>query len=71
MTLQEKPDEECLPCGNFSIVILWWCFQNISGNSMTGIVGETEDLWIYKGMLNEGELEKENKVLTTINDCRC
>ena len=48
--------QESLPCGNFSIVILWWCFQNISGNSVTRVVGKTEDLWVYQGMLDEGKL---------------
>jgi hypothetical protein len=56
--------QEFLPCGNFSIVILWWCFQNISGNSVTGVVSKTEDLWVYQGMLDEGELEKKTKSLS-------
>lgn len=45
-----------LPCSNFSIVILWWCFQDVCGNSMTSVVSKTEDVRVYEGMLNEGEL---------------
>lgn len=35
---------------------------------MIGIVSKIEDFWIYKGMLNEGELKEEEKVFIIIND---
>lgn len=46
-----------LPCSNFSIVILWWCFQDVCGNSMARVISKTEDVRVYEGMLDEGELE--------------
>lgn len=49
--------EGLLPCSNFSIVILWWCFQDVCGNSMARVVSKTEDVRVYEGMLDEGELE--------------
>lgn len=42
---------QAFPCGNFLTVILWWCFQNISGYSVTGVVGKTEEFLVYQGIL--------------------
>lgn len=48
-----KKDEYCLPRGNFSIVILRWCFQNVCGNTMTRVISKAEDLWVDEGVLDK------------------
>lgn len=50
---KELSSRASLPCGDLSVVIFRWSFEDVDGHSVTRIVSEAEHIWVHQGVLNK------------------
>lgn len=50
---EELSSRVSLPCGNLSVVIFWWGFEDVDSHSVTRIVSKAEHIWVHQGVLNK------------------
>lgn len=44
---------QAVPCGNLSVVILWWRLEDVNGHSVTREVSKAKHFGAHQRVLNE------------------